>query len=213
MLSFRTISAFVLALTLLSMAGLSGSSQQDANRPAGQDRQAPPPQEQPPQGQAPQGEAPQGQTEQAQPTQGPTFRGSINFVRVDVIVDDRKNQPVMDLSQADFEVLEDGKPQPVEQFSLVKVDGNPRPGAPPPTEIRSRNDEELIANREDVRVFVFFLDDSSGASSTTRRSTCSSRITCAIRPIRSSAFATTSSWARSAGFRCASARFARAASR
>jgi VWFA-related protein len=159
MLSFRTISALVLALTFLSMAGLSGSSQQDANRPAGQEPQAQAPQEQPPQGQAPEGQPPQGQTEQGQPTQGPTFRGSINFVRVDVIVDDRKNQPVMDLSQADFEVLEDGKPQPVEQFSLVKVDGNPRPGAPPPSEIRSRNDEELIANREDVRVFVFFLDD------------------------------------------------------
>ena len=76
-----------------------------------------------------------------------------------MIVDDRKDQPVTDLSQADFEVLEDGKPQSVEQFSLVKVDGNPRPGAPPPAEIRNRGDEELIANREDVRVFVFFLDD------------------------------------------------------
>ncbi|HEU4691798.1 MAG TPA: VWA domain-containing protein, partial [Vicinamibacterales bacterium] len=77
----------------------------------------------------------------------------------DVIVDDRKDQPVTNLTQADFEVLEDGKPVSVEQFSLIKVDGNPRPGAPPPTEIRTRNDEELIANREDVRVFVFFLDD------------------------------------------------------
>jgi VWFA-related protein len=47
----------------------------------------------------------------------------------------------------------------VEQFSLVKVDGNPRPGAPPPAEIRTRNDEELIANRDDIRIFVFFLDD------------------------------------------------------
>ena len=80
-------------------------------------------------------------------------------MRVDVIVDDKKDQPVTTLSQADFEVLEDGKPQSVEQFSLIKVDGNPRPGAPPPSEIRTRNDEELIANRDDIRVFVFFLDD------------------------------------------------------
>ena len=73
----------------------------------------------------------------------PVFRGGINFVRVDVIVDDKKDQPVTNLTQADFEVLEDGKPVSVEQFTLVKVDGNPRPGAPPPTEIRNRNDEEL----------------------------------------------------------------------
>ena len=43
--------------------------------------------------------------------QQPVFRGGINFVRVDVIVTDKKAQPVTNLTQADFEVLEDGKPQ------------------------------------------------------------------------------------------------------
>jgi VWFA-related protein len=152
MSSSRTNPAFLLCLALLSLTVVAGSAQQEAGRPADQQPQAQPPQEQAPQGQAPQGQAPDGQ-------QQPTFRGSINFVRVDVIVDDRKDQPVTNLTQADFELLEDGKPVSVEQFSLVKVDGNPRPGAPPPSEIRTRNDEELIANREDVRVFVFFLDD------------------------------------------------------
>ncbi|HVQ15146.1 MAG TPA: hypothetical protein VMS40_16205, partial [Vicinamibacterales bacterium] len=159
MLKSRTISVFLLSLVLLSLAVLSGSAQQDANRPANQDPPAQAPQGQPPQDQQPQGQQPQGQAAQGQTPQGPTFRGGINFVRVDVIVDDKKQQPVTTLSQADFEVLEDGKPVSVEQFSLIKVDGNPRPGAPPPREIRNRNDEELIANREDVRVFVFFLDD------------------------------------------------------
>ena len=159
MFSSRTISAFFLGLALLSLTVLSGSAQQDANRPANQEPQAQAPQGQPPQGQEPQGQPPQGQPAQGQTPQGPIFRGGINFVRVDVIVDDKKNQPVMNLTQADFEVLEDGKPQSVEQFSLIKVDGNPRPGAPPPAEIRNRGDEELIANRDDVRVFVFFLDD------------------------------------------------------
>ena len=146
----RRIPASLLALVLLSMTVMSGSAQQDANRPANQ-------------GQA-QGQGQAGAQEQpAQPAQDqnqtPVFRGGINFVRVDVIVDDRKGQPVTTLTQADFEVLEDGKPVNVEQFSLVKVDGNPRPGEPPPREIRNRNDEELIANRDDVRVFVFFFDD------------------------------------------------------
>jgi VWFA-related protein len=105
--------------------------------------------------QAPQPEA----APQAQGQEQPTFREAINFVRVDVIVTDGKAQPVMDLTQADFEVLEDGKPQPVEQFRLIRIDGNPRPGDPPPAEIRNRNDEEREAARDDVRLFLFFLDD------------------------------------------------------
>jgi VWFA-related protein len=122
---------------------------------AARQQEAGPPAPRPPTSDAPQGQSPQDPA----PEQTPVFRGGINFVRVDVIVDDRKNQPVMDLTQADFEVIEDGKPQVVEQFTLVRVDGNPRPGAPPPREIRNRGDEELIANSEDVRVFVFFFDD------------------------------------------------------
>jgi VWFA-related protein len=163
MFSSRAISATFFTLALLSMAALPGSAQQDGNRPTNQEPQAQTPQGQAPQGQTPQGQAGQGQAPEGQGGQGqpqtPIFRGGINFVRVDVIVDDKKDQPVTNLSQADFEVLEDGKPVSVEQFSLVKVDGNPRPGAPPPAEIRNRGDEELIANRDDVRVFVFFLDD------------------------------------------------------
>jgi VWFA-related protein len=91
--------------------------------------------------------------------QQPVFRGGIDFVRVDVIVSDKKAQPVTNLTQADFEVLEDGKPVKIEQFKLIKVDGNPVPGGPPPKQIRDRNDEELEAARDDVRIFVFFMDD------------------------------------------------------
>ena len=56
--------------------------------------------------------------------QQPTFRTGINFVRVDVIVTDRQGNPVVDLKQTDFEVLEDGKPQTIESFRFVKVDGS-----------------------------------------------------------------------------------------
>ena len=101
-----------------------------------------------------------GSAQEPQPqeqTQTPTFREEINFVRVDVIVSDGKQQPVMDLTLADFEVLEDDKPQKVEQFRLIKIDGNVRPGEPPPREIRNRNDEEAEAAKEDVRLFLFFF--------------------------------------------------------
>ena len=103
--------------------------------------------------QVPDGPLPQGGPEQ------PTFRGGINFVRVDAIITDRRGQPVTDLKQEEFEVTEDGKPQAIEQFRLIKVDDV----APPPGEIarpiRSTDDEQREANRDDVRVYVFFLDD------------------------------------------------------
>src|SRR5688572_2438166 len=48
--------------------------------------------------------------------QQPVFRTGINFVRVDAIVTDRQGNPVVDLKAADFEILEDGKPQTIESF-------------------------------------------------------------------------------------------------
>ena len=104
-------------------------------------------------------------TPAAAPAQGdaqqppPVFRAGVNFVRVDVIVNDNKGEPVTNLTQADFEVLEDGKPQTIEQFRLIRVDGNPRPGEPPPRELRNRIDEEIEISKDDVRLFVLFFDD------------------------------------------------------
>ncbi len=91
--------------------------------------------------------------------QTPTFRGGITFVRVDVIVSDRNARPVTDLTQADFEVLEDGKVQAIEQFRLVRVDGNLAPNEAAPRVLRNRDDEEREAQRDDTRVFAFLLDD------------------------------------------------------
>ncbi len=88
-----------------------------------------------------------------------TFRAGINFVTVDAYVSDSKGQPAADLKQSDFEIFEDNKPQKIEQFRFIKVDGNPKPGEPPPQEIRNRDDEEREAARDDTRVFVIFLDD------------------------------------------------------
>jgi VWFA-related protein len=87
----------------------------------------------------------------------PVFRAGINFVRVDAIVTDRQGNPIPDLQQTDFEISEDGKPQSIEQFRFVRVDGT----APPETQgrIRTRADEERAAANDDARIFVFFLDD------------------------------------------------------
>ena len=96
--------------------------------------------------------------EPQQPTR-PTFRAGINFVRVDVIVSDDKGNPILDLTQEEFSVSEDGRPQKVETFSVVKVDPLEQVEGPTNGEIRSARDEEREAARPEVRLFVIYLDD------------------------------------------------------
>ena len=54
----------------------------------------------------------------------------VTAVLVDIVVRDKRGQPVRDLTQADFEVIEDGVPQKIASFSRV-FDG----GAAPPPEV------------------------------------------------------------------------------
>jgi len=139
MTSMRRSAAFLVALVLAFMGGLAVRAQQAGSQQAGS---------QPAAGQ----QQPADQTEL-------TFRAGINFVTVDAYVSDSKGQPATDLKPSDFDVFEDNKPQKIEQFRFIKVDGNPKPGEPPPQEIRNRDDEEREAARDDTRVFVIFLDD------------------------------------------------------
>ncbi len=102
-----------------------------------------------------------GQQQAAEPPQQPTFRGGINFVRVDVTASARDGTIIADLKAEDFEVTEDGKPQKIETFKFVELDGGlmQNPNGPPPRQIRTDADEEVEAARDDVRLFAFFLDD------------------------------------------------------
>src|SRR5688572_31303989 len=59
-----------------------------------------------------------GFAQQPTPQRAPgTLTGGVTAVLVDVVVRDRKHQPVRDLTQADFEVLEDGVPQTIGSFA------------------------------------------------------------------------------------------------
>jgi VWFA-related protein len=90
----------------------------------------------------------------------PAFRAGINFVRVDVIISDKNGNNIADLKESDFEVTEDGKPQTVESFKFIKLDGGAMPSPDgPPRAIRTDEDEEAEAARDDVRLFAIFLDD------------------------------------------------------
>ncbi|MBA3949830.1 MAG: VWA domain-containing protein, partial [Acidobacteria bacterium] len=62
--------------------------------------------------------------------QQPVFRANVNFVELDVSVLDKNRRPALDLTAADFTVLEDGVPQKVESFERVVLpDPEPAPTA------------------------------------------------------------------------------------
>jgi VWFA-related protein len=88
----------------------------------------------------------------------PIFRGGVNVVRVDVIVTDSRGNPITDLSKDEFEIVEDGKPQAIDLFRQIRIEGNTADVARP-RQVLTRDTEELEAARDDVRIFGIFLSD------------------------------------------------------
>ena len=137
----------VAAVAVLALSGLVGVAQQEPSKPA-----------------------PGGAAGASQDPPQPVFRTGINYVRVDAIVSDKNGKVVADLKATDFAVTEDGKPQTIDAFKLVKLDGGATPSPDgPPQAIRNDNDEEIEASRDDVRLFTIFLDDYHVTSLTSMR--------------------------------------------
>jgi len=166
----RLLTAALIGASVIPMLAQSGGTQPQA--PPSQPAPAQTPPAQTPPGQTAPGQKPPAQTPPApgapagtqpgaQPgtaPQTPAFRTGINFVRVDALVTDNKGNAVENLTQDDFEVFEDNKPQKVESFRYIKVEGNPLEGELP-RQIRTTWDEETELARDDVRLFVIFYDD------------------------------------------------------
>ena len=96
------------------------------------------------------------QTPAPQAPAQPTFRTEANYVRVDVYPTNRDGTPVSDLRQEDFEIVEGGAPQKIEQFERVLIQGNL-----PENMRREPNSVEAgrqAAQNPRARVFVIFLD-------------------------------------------------------
>ncbi|MEO5820756.1 MAG: VWA domain-containing protein [Vicinamibacteraceae bacterium] len=178
----RLLTAALIGASVVPILAQSGLAQSGGQTPppaqapaSGQPPAARPPAAQPPPAQPPPAQPPPAQTPSAQTPPAPgspaapaapggaqpatqTFRTGINFVRVDALVTDNKGNAIENLSQDDFEVFEDNKPQKVESFRYVKVEGNPLEGELP-RQIRTTWDEETELARDDVRLFVIFYDD------------------------------------------------------
>lgn len=104
--------------------------------------------------------APQQPTPQpapSQPTPPVTFRAEINYVEVDASVTDDRGNLVTNLTAADFEVLEDGKPQKIATFTTVNI---PVERAERPLFASAPIEADVQSNaRVDGRVYLIVLDD------------------------------------------------------
>lgn len=97
----------------------------------------------------------------AQDPQGPpsiTFQVEVNYVDVDTVVTDEQGNFVSGLTREDFEVLEDGKPQKIDIFSMVEI---PVQKAAPLTIGDRPVTTDSQSNRQPFtgRVYVIVLDD------------------------------------------------------
>jgi len=92
---------------------------------------------------------------QSQDPKQPPIRTQANYVRVDVYPMS-SGRPVQDLSAEDFEVLEDGVPQAIQNFEHIVISpGGPQAQRVDPTTVEASR--QAIANPRS-RVFVIFLD-------------------------------------------------------
>jgi VWFA-related protein len=94
----------------------------------------------------------------AAPNQPPTFKVEINYVEIDASPTDERGNFVRDLTAADFEVVEDGKPQAITAFSTVNL---PVERADAPLFTPTAIEPDVRSNREEFngRVFVLVMDD------------------------------------------------------
>src|SRR3990170_6345538 len=79
---------------------------------------------------------------QQQPAPSATFQVEVNYVDIDAVVTDERGNFVAGLTKDDFELLDEGKPQDIDAFSLVDIPlpaSRPRAGVtiPPVSDVRS----------------------------------------------------------------------------
>src|SRR5688572_2774083 len=104
------------------------------------------------------------QPQDPDPQRPPTFKSGAHFVGVDAYPT-RDGRPITGLTAADFELLEDGKPQTIERLEFIA-----QPEWTPLAERRdpnSQRDAYALARNPKYRVFVLYLDayhvDASGS--------------------------------------------------
>jgi VWFA-related protein len=89
--------------------------------------------------------------------QQPTFRAQVELVEIDAVVTDRDGNPVTGLTIADFEVIENGRPQEIAAFSTVDI---PIERLEQPLFSPTAIEPDVQTNQgSEGRVYVIALDD------------------------------------------------------
>ena len=94
----------------------------------------------------------------AQQSQPPTFRSSVELVRLDVTVLDQNRRPIADLKREDFTVLVDGVEQPLVAFDRIVLPPVDRTLAPWTREVAADVRDNEVG---EPRIFIIVLDDVS----------------------------------------------------
>ena len=91
-------------------------------------------------------------------TEEPLVKVNVDLVQMDVIVTDSKGLHVTNLSPQEFEILEDGKPRQITNFSYIQTGT-----APPPVSVEETRVQAVaparLAPGQVTRSIVVFLDD------------------------------------------------------
>ena len=109
------------------------------------------------------------------PPQPPvTFKVEVNYVEIDAAVTDAQGNFVRTLSKDDFQVIEDGKPQPLSVFSMVDI---PIERIDPPLFAKAPIPPDVSSNRTpfEGRIFVLVIDDLHTRPSRTPRTRAAAR--------------------------------------
>src|SRR3954466_183823 len=104
------------------------------------------------------GAAAASQTPQSPAQTPPTFRVEVNYVEIDARPTDAQGKFVADLTEADFQIVEDGAPQKIKVFTRVNL---PVEHQDPPLFKTGPIDPDVASNHQEFngRVFVLVLDD------------------------------------------------------
>jgi VWFA-related protein len=91
--------------------------------------------------------------------QTPTFRSGVEYVTVDVVVTDRDDRPITDLTVDDFELFEEGRPQTIADFAFMYTPVMTReietvPVDAPPADVVTNTPPPRMS-----RLFVVIVDD------------------------------------------------------
>lgn len=88
----------------------------------------------------------------------PIFRANVDAVELDAFVVDAQGNPVTDLTVDDFEILEDGRPQPITSFAAIDI---PIERVDAPARTTTLMPDVRSNQRPEGRIYLFAVDEIS----------------------------------------------------